>query len=85
MHDAAAARATLVLDIDNGLDPRQMGWQGAAVALRRLALDRRLLVVWRFNLDHGPGGAERLFDLFQAELQLIRIDLLRMCPVAAAR
>jgi hypothetical protein len=85
MHDAAAARAVLVLDIDNGLDPRQMGRQGAAVALRRLALDRRLLVVWRFRLDHGPGGAERLFDLFQAELQLIRIDLLRMRPVAAAR
>jgi quercetin dioxygenase-like cupin family protein len=85
LHRAAAARAALVLDIDDDLEPRQMRRHGAAVALRRLAVDRRLLAGWRLALDARLSGAERLLDLFQPELQLIRIELLRMCAVAAAR
>ena len=44
----------------------------------------RLLVGWRFRLDCRLREAERLFDLFQRELQLIRIELLRTRAVAAA-
>jgi len=57
--------------------------QCTAVALRRFALASRRLVSWR--LTHNcPGSAERLFDFFQPELQLIRIELVRMRPVSAA-
>jgi hypothetical protein len=47
MHGPAVARAALVLDIDDDLDPRQMGGK----ALRRLALAAHLLVGGRFSLD----------------------------------
>ena len=84
VHCAAAARAVFVLDIEDDLDPWQMRWQGTAVALRWLAPARRLLVGRRLTRDPCLGGTERLFDLFQPELQLIRIEPLRMRPVAAA-
>ena len=40
MHRAAAARAALVIDIDDHLDPRRMRRQGPSVALRRISLAR---------------------------------------------
>jgi hypothetical protein len=40
VHGTAAARAALVLDIDDHLDSRQMRRQGTAVALRRLGARR---------------------------------------------
>ena len=84
MHRTAAVRAALVFDIDHHLDPRQMRRQGAAVAQRRLALAGRLSVGRRFQIDCGLRRAERLSDLLQCELQLIRVELFRARPVAAA-
>ena len=77
MHRTAAAWAALVLDIEDHLDPRQMRRQVTAVALRRLALACSLLVGCGFSLDCRLREAERLHDIFQRELQLIRIELFR--------
>jgi hypothetical protein len=72
MHRTAAARAVLVLDIDDDRDPRQMQRQGATGAPRRLALAAHLLVGCRSSLDNRLGEPQRLCDLFQRELQLSR-------------
>ncbi len=84
MHGATAAGTALVLDIDDDLEPRQMRRQCAAIALRLLAFLGCLLRGWRAALGTGLRRAERLFDLLQPELELVRIELLRMRPVAAA-
>ena len=84
MHWAAAAPALFVLDIDDDLDPRQMRWQGAAVALHRFALARRRSVGCRFALDDALSHAQRLRGLFQCQLELIRVELLRTRAVAVA-
>ena len=80
MERPAAARASLVLDIDNLLDPLEMRRQRTAVGL-----------AW--SVGPGLAGcrvacrtslAQRRLDIFKAKLQLIRVKLLgtRTEPVA---
>ncbi len=77
MQRSAAARAALVVDIDDHLVARQMRRQRTAIAPRRLTFPRclRCRRCWRLR------GRERLLDLFEPELQLIRIERLRAPPV----
>ena len=77
MQRAAAARAALVVDIDDHLVARQVRRQRTAVALRRPAFSGRLrrCGCWRLR------SPERLLDVFEPQLQLIRVERLRTPPV----
>ncbi len=79
----AAAGASFVLDVDNDLDPRQMGGQGAAIALGRFAggwpglrLGRRLQP--SHLLGHG------LFQVLARLLHRLVGQLLRSAAEAIA-
>ena len=68
---AAAARTGLVLDIDDLLDPFEMGRERTAVALAgALGGSPACLVPGML------GFSQRRLDFFQRKLELIRIELL---------
>jgi hypothetical protein len=80
---AAAARAGLVRDIDQDLDPRQVRRQGAQVASPdpgrpRGATPRGHLLLRRLGRGHG------LLEVLQAELQLVGVEPLRASPKSPA-
>ena len=72
MQGAAAARASLVLDIDDLLDPLQVCGQRAAVGLARAITPG----LWRCRFAGSPGVTESRLDIFQAKLKLVGIELL---------
>ena len=75
-----AARTGLVLDVDDGLDPRQMGRQGAAV---RPALCRPFGLSFRVGaLFFGLFDGNALFDVFETEKKLVLGQ--RLGPAAEA-
>jgi hypothetical protein len=69
MQRALAARAGLVLDVDQRLDSRQMRWQGAAVGAPLAGSFRAR----RRRLRFGRLGLARLalLDVFERQQQLI--------------
>src|SRR5215203_2382719 len=73
---AAAARAALVLDIDQGLDPRQVSRQSAQIAPAYSWRPRRIAAP-RSGFLRRLGGRGGLLEVLQAELQLIGVELLR--------
>ena len=80
---AATAGASLVLDIGQDLDPRQVCRQGTQVASpnsgrRRGAVPRSHLLLRRFSRSDG------LLEVLQAELQLVGVELLRAAAEPAA-
>jgi hypothetical protein len=78
----AAARAGLVLDVDDGLDPGQVRRQRSAVGSppgRALGPDGR-----RCSFRPGLAGGELLFDVFQAQAQLIGVQGLGAAAEAMA-
>ena len=83
MQRPAAARAGLVLDVDHDLDPRQVGRQRAAVASGRWATGRRL-ARRAGRLLGGSDRSDRLLEILEPELQLIRVELLRAAAELAA-
>ena len=68
---AAAARARLILDVDDLFDPLEMGWQRSAVGLAR-AIRRCPACLVHGVLGLGQGR----LDLLQGKLELIGIELL---------
>ena len=72
---AATAWASLVVDIDNLLDPLEMGRQRAPVGLAQtLGRCPACIIPGMFCLGQGR------LDFFQGQLKLIGIDLLRPAP-----
>jgi site-specific DNA recombinase len=76
VHGPAAARAGLVLEVDQDLDPRQVRRQGAQVAPARPrrprgAAPRGHLLLRRLGRRGG------LLEVLQAELELVGVELLR--------
>src|SRR5699024_2417939 len=71
---AAAARAGLVLDIDDLFDPFEMRRQRSPVGLAR----SRCAGVLLHGVETGAYAAQRCveFEFLECELQLIRIELL---------
>jgi hypothetical protein len=83
MQRAAAADTRFVLDVDDDLDPRQMGGQGTAVALRRLAGGRLgLRFGRRLQLGHLLGHG--LFQVLARLLHRLVGQLLRSAAEAIA-
>jgi hypothetical protein len=79
----AAAGAGLVLDVDQHLDPRQVRRQGAQVAPARSRRPR-----WIAALGGGflrrLGRGDGLLEVFQAQLELVGVELLRAAAELAA-
>jgi len=80
---AAATGTSLLLDIDDLLDPLEMGGQRPAVGLARafaLGLGQR-------GITRGLRAAQRGLDIFQRQLKLIGIELLGLAakPVPLER
>ena len=75
MHRPAAARAGGVFRLDNDLDPRQMLRQRAAsgAPLLRASLAQPRIGLLLFGLGRG----DSLFELFQRQVELVRIELFR--------
>jgi hypothetical protein len=75
MHRAAAARAGGVFRFDDDLDPRQVLRQrpAAGAPLLRTGLAPRRIGLLRFGL----AGSDRLFEVFQAQIELVRIEPFR--------
>ncbi len=73
MERTAAAWANFVVDVDDLLDPFEMGGKRAAVGL---ALPDALIRYGR-RLAFYPRLAERRLDILETQLQLIGIELLR--------
>jgi hypothetical protein len=79
---AAAARAGLVLDVDDGLDPGQMRRQRSAVGSppgRALGPGGR-----RRSFRPGLAGGDLLLDILQAQVQLIGVQGLGAAAEAMA-
>ena len=75
MHRAAAAWTGGVFRLDDDLDPRQMLRQRAApgAPLLRACLAQRRIGLLLFGLGLG----DRLFEIFQSQVELVGIDLFR--------
>ncbi len=75
MHHAAAARAGGVFRFDDDFDPRQVLRQrpAAGAPLLRTGLAQRRIGLLLF----GFAGSDRLFEVFQAQIELVRIELFR--------
>jgi hypothetical protein len=72
---AAAARAGGVFRFDDDFDPRQVLRQrpAAGAPLVRTGLAQRRIGL----LLLGFAGSDRLFEVFQAQIELVRIELIR--------
>jgi hypothetical protein len=79
----AAAGAALVLDIDQGLDPRQVRRQAAQAASAGPRRPRSIATP-RSGLLRRLGGRRGLLEVLQAELQLVGVELLRAPAELAA-
>jgi hypothetical protein len=75
MHRAAAARTDGIFRFDDDLDPRQMLGQRAAPSalLFRAGLAQRRIGLLLFGLAHS----DCLFEIFQRQVELVRIELFR--------
>jgi hypothetical protein len=72
----AAAGAALVLDVDQHLDPRQVGRQGAQVAPAGPRRPRSIAAP-RSGLLRRLGGRSGLLEVLEAELELVGVEPLR--------
>ena len=72
----AAAGAALVVDVDQDLDPRQVRRQGAQIASPSLWCPRGAAPCSHLLLRR-LGGRHGLLKVFQAELELVGVELLR--------
>lgn len=77
---AATARTSLVRDIDEPLDPFEMGRQRATVDLAR-PITAGLTYL---GFVRGLGMGERRLDILKPQLQLVRIELLGTSPEPVA-
>src|SRR5215469_2229436 len=75
MHRAAAARASGLFRFDDNLNPRQVLGQRAppGAPLFRAGLAQRRIGLLLFGLARGNG----LFEIFQSQVELVGIELLR--------
>ena len=75
MHRAAAARTGVLFRFDDDLDPRQVLGQRAAAGapLFRAGLAQRRIGLLLFGLALG----DRLFEIFQGQVELVGIELFR--------
>ena len=81
MQSSAAARAALILDVDQDLDPWQVRRQGTKIASPRCP---RGAAPCGGGVLCRLGGGYALLEILQAELQLAGIELLRAAAELAA-